>query len=157
MKNLFLVVAVVSMFSLNACGQASKDVPDKVKTAFSQKFPTATKVKWDKENETEWEAEFKMNGIEYSANYGADGSWNETEYEIEAKDLPEAVKSALKTEFAKYEIGESEVTETVEGTFYEIQLKDGKNKMEAVVDASGKLVKKEGNKEEEEDEEEDDD
>lgn len=49
MKNLMLMIAVVSIFCFTACGQAGKVVPEKVKTAFSQKFPGASKVKWDKE------------------------------------------------------------------------------------------------------------
>lgn len=74
MKNVFFVIAVVAIFSLNACGQTSKDVPENIKTAFSQKFPNATKVKWDKENEKEWEAEFKMDGKECSVNFDNNGA-----------------------------------------------------------------------------------
>ncbi len=158
MKNLMLLIGVFSILSFTACGQAGKAVPEKVKTAFSEKFPDATKVKWDKENETEWEAEFKMNSKEYSANFNADGTWVETEYELKLKDLPLAVTSKLKSDFADYKVDEAEVTETVEGTVYEIQLKKGKEEMEVAIDASGTLVKKESKSDEDnEDGEEDDD
>jgi hypothetical protein len=59
---------------LAGCG-SSVNVPENIKTIFSQKFPKAKSVDWDKENATVWEAEFEMGGKEYSANFGTDGSW----------------------------------------------------------------------------------
>lgn len=88
MKNFMLVIAAAAMISFNACGQNAKDVPAKVKAGFDQKFPGVQNVKWGKENANEWEAEFKMNAKEYSANFNADGSWLETEYEISASEIP---------------------------------------------------------------------
>ncbi len=152
MKNLFLISIVFAIFSFSACGQ-KENVPVKVKTAFEQKFPNATKVKWEKENDTEWEAEFRMNNNEYSANFDNKGNWLETEYEVEMKDIPEAVKSTLDNEFASYEIEVSEVSENAEGTFYEFELEKDETEMEVVIDQSGKVVKKEV---ETEDDEEDD-
>ncbi len=73
MKNLVVVLAAALFISLTACAQTPKDLPVKVKTSFDQKFPGVQKVKWSKENATEWEAEFKMAGKEYSANYTAEG------------------------------------------------------------------------------------
>lgn len=152
MKNVFLVFTLVAIFTLNACSQDAKEVPAAVKTAFSQKFPDASKVKWSMENKTEWEAEFKMNGKEYSANFDTDGNWMETEYEVGMEDLPEAVRSTLKNEFVGYEIEEMEISQTVDGELYEFEIeKDGKE-MEIAIDQSGKVVKKE---QEEEDEDED--
>ena len=69
MKNLFLLFAVITIFSLSASGQTDKDAPANVKAAFAKKFPAATKIKWGKENEKEWEAEFKMDGFK------VDGFW----------------------------------------------------------------------------------
>lgn len=156
MKNLILVIAVVSIYSLTACAQTSKDIPEKVTTAFSQKFPDASKIKWGKENATEWEAEFKMNGKEYSANFNADGKWMETEYEISLSEIPVEVKTTLDNESKGYKIGESEVSETVDGKVYEFELKKGETKMEIAIDASGKVLTKEAKGEEEDDEEDDD-
>lgn len=159
MKNLFLMLAVVAMFSLNACAQKNKDVPEKVKTSFNQKFPDATRIKWDKENAKEWEAEFKMNGKEYSANFSTDGTWKETEYKIEKSEIPADVKNTLDTEFKGYKIEETEVSKTPENKVFEIHLKKGETKMEVAISPDGKVVKKEVKKEndEEGDEENDND
>ncbi len=153
MKNLIFVIAVATLFSFNACGQINKDVPANIKTAFSQKFPDATKVKWDKENEKEWEAEFKMNGKEYSANFDNNGKWMETEYEISINEIPGAVKTTLDNEFNGYKIGESEISETADGKVYEFELKKDSNKMEASIDINGMVVKKEQIKKEDKEDE----
>ncbi len=101
MKILKLSVVAMLFAAFSACGQKST-VPNNVNAAFMKKFPNAKKVSWDKENDTEWEAEFKMNGQEYSANFSSAGIWMETEHEIKKADIPAAVKKTLDTEFAGY-------------------------------------------------------
>ncbi len=118
------------------------DAPKKVKEAFAKKFPTVKKVKWDKENDTEWEAEFKMKGTEYSANFMEDGTWKETEHEIKKNAIPANIKTALDTEFAGYKIEEAEISETSEGSVYEFELEKGEQAMEVAIDTNGEVVKK---------------
>lgn len=159
MKNSLLAFIVIAFFSFTACGQKSNDVPEKVSTSFSKKFPNATKIKWDKENENEWEAEFKMDGEEFTASFDNSGVWMESEYEIGMKDVPEVVKATLDNEFAGYKISEAEVSETADAKVFEFMLKKDGEKKEVAIDAEGNLVVKKQTKEEEEDEEgeEDDD
>ena len=147
MKNLVLVFVAASFMSLAACGQNAKDLPTKVKTAFEQKFPGAQKVKWGKENATEWEAEFTLNSKEYSANFNADGHWIETEYEIGEKEIPAAVTKTLSEEFSGYKLVESEISETANGKVYEFEIKTGSGKMEVAINTDGTIVKKETKKE----------
>lgn len=141
---------ILAVFSFSACGQ-KKDVPAKIKTAFEQKFPKATKVKWDKEKEAEWEAEFKMNGQEYSANFNSDGSWKETEYEIEKSAIPKKVKQTLNNEFAGYDIEETEISETTDEKVYEFALEKDETDIEVAISPDGRLVKKEVKKEDDND------
>jgi len=150
MKNLFLMIAVAAIFSLTACAQSGKSVPAKVKTAFSQKFPNAKKVSWDKENAHEWESEFTMNGKEYSANFATDGTWKETEYRVKSSELPAAVKSTLKSEFKGYDLEKAEVSETPEGKVFEMKIENDEHDMEVVMDGNGKVLKKESKKENDE-------
>ena len=141
MKNLILVFAAALFISVTACAQTPKDLPAKVKTAFDQKFPGAQKVKWSKETATEWEAEFNMSGKEYSANYTADGSWMETEYEIGANEIPAAVTTTLGKEFPGYKLVESEISETAKGKLYEFEIKTGTKKQEVALDENGVIKK----------------
>jgi uncharacterized membrane protein YkoI len=142
MRNVFLMMVLVAAFGFAACAQTAKDVPAKVTAAFSEKFPDAKKVKWDKENDQEWEVEFKMNGKEYSANFNVGGMWMETEYEISKKDIPAAVQQTLDTDFAGYKIEEAEISETADGAVYEFEIEKDKLEMEVVISPAGEVVKK---------------
>lgn len=143
MKTPILAFAALFLISIAACGQAGKDVPATVKSTFSQKFPKATKVEWGKENDKEWEAEFIMDGKEYSANFDNTGAWIETEYEISAKEIPSSVKVTLDKESAGYKTAESVVTENKDGKAFEFLLKKGETEIELIIDSNGKVIKKE--------------
>ncbi|MCB0649901.1 MAG: PepSY-like domain-containing protein [Saprospiraceae bacterium] len=140
-------------FVASACAQ--KNIPNAVKAAFAEKFPGATSIKWEKED-GEFEAEFKWQQSEYSANYSMDGKWMETEKSIDKKDLPEAVTATLADQFKDYKIKEANLLSNPEmEVAYEVELKSGLKTIEVLLDASGKVIKKE--KEEQDGEEEDDD
>ena len=118
------------------------DAPIKVKEAFAKKFPKVKKVKWEKESNSEWEVEFKIKGMEYSANFLEDGTWKETEHEIKRNEIPSTIKTTLDTEFPGYKIEESEISETPEGSVYEFSLEKGELNTEITIDMNGKVVSK---------------
>ncbi|TNE55256.1 MAG: hypothetical protein EP338_04655 [Bacteroidetes bacterium] len=151
MKKVMMVIACGILLTSQACAQKKpkSEVPQPVKDAFVTKFPNVSKVKWEKEEGNEWEADFKMNKVAYSASFKASGEWIETEHEISSSELPEAVKNTLKIQFSDYEIDDAEMAETAHGTVYEVKLEKGEQEMEVVLDATGKVMKK---KVEEEDE-----
>lgn len=136
-----LLLGSVIVLSQVACAQTN--TPTEVLTAFSQKFPTAQKVKWDKESATEWEAEFKLDGKEYSANFTSQGLWKETENEIKKSEIPAEVQATLNKEFADFKIEEAEISETVEGKVYEFMLEKKEISLEVAISPTGKVVKKE--------------
>lgn len=147
-----LAVVIVAIFA-SAFTTANKDkVPQAVKNAFAKKFPTAKKVDWEKENDKEWEAEFKLDKVEYSANFLEDGTWQETEHEVKEAELPQQVLSYLKTNFSDYEIEEAEVSETAQGTVYEVEIEKGKEEWKITLDFQGKVIKKQSEDEDNDDE-----
>jgi len=139
MKNLILVIAASAFISLSVSAQ--KNVPVPVKTAFSQKFVKASDVKWGKEGKTAWEAEFKLDGKSYSANFDSKGFWLETEYSITTSEIPAAVKTTINKEYALYKIKGTDVSETPKGKVYEVTFLKGVKSMELVFDLNGKIVK----------------
>jgi hypothetical protein len=153
MKTTILSLTAILFLSFTACGQPGKDVPAPVKSAFSQKFSGATNVKWGRESDKEWEAEFKMGGKKYSANFDNAGNWMETEYQVTVNELPAPVKATLDKESAGSKIKLSEVTETKDGKAFEFVLNKGEDQTELVIDNSGKVTKKEQLKEENENDE----
>jgi len=150
MKTSVLILSAAILFGFTACGQSDNKVPEVVKSAFSQKFPDASNVKWGKENDHEWEAEFKSNGMKYSANFENSGAWTETEYEISINELPEDVKATLDKESKGAKVEEPEVCETKAGKTYEFVISKGETETELQIDASGNILKKEQGREEDE-------
>lgn len=141
MKTLKLLLSIVITGFFVSCSNA-QDAPKPVKDAFAKKFSNAKSVKWGKENDSEWEAEFKMDGSEYSANFMQDGTWKETEHEMKMNDMPSNVMEAVKTQYPDYKMSEPEMSETAAGMVYEFELKKGAEKMEIAMDAQGKVMNK---------------
>lgn len=154
MKRSIAIALSVIVVSTAACGQKkqSETTPKGVETAFQQKFPNAQKVKWEKEHDNEWEAEFKLDGKEYSSNFLSDGTWKETEHEISTSEIPSSVQNTLDTEFEGYKVEETEMSETADGTSYEFELEKGEKEIEVSIDTNGKVLKTEAEDENEEDE-----
>lgn len=143
MKNLKFISLVMLVAAFTACAASGEKVSPKVQQAFAQKFPKAKKVKWEMENKTEWEAEFEMDAKEYSANFDLEGTWLETEYEIELADLPANIKAALDAEYAGYDADEIEIeiSETAEAKVYEIVIENDGKETELTIDLNGKIIK----------------
>lgn len=151
MKTLKIILGAFLVTTMFAFTSAGDKAPQKVKEAFAKKFPTAKKVQWEKENATEWEAEFKLNKVEYSANFLEDGTWQETEHEIEKKDVPQNVMSALTATFPGYEVEEVELSEIPNGLVYEFEIENDETEMEVAINSNGKIVKQEKANEDDED------
>ncbi|NOY36082.1 MAG: hypothetical protein GXO83_00735 [Chlorobi bacterium] len=130
-------------------------VPEAVTTAFRAKFANAGETEWGMEEDSSYEAEFKLNDKEMSASFDKAGTWLETEYCIADSLLPAAIVDSVKILFDSAVIKKAEVSETPQGKFYELELKTGEKETEAVFDENGwlKVLKKEQMKEEEEGEE----
>jgi hypothetical protein len=139
MKKL-IMVAIIAMFSTTAL--FATEVPEVVKKAFQQKFPTAKKVKWEKEKNNDFEASFILNDKEISALYSMDGQLKETETEIAVSELPKSVLDALAKKDANAKIEEAEKIERSDNTIiYETEVKINKKKTELLFDSNGNEIK----------------
>jgi len=135
MKKYFLLLIGTLAMSLSTF---AVDVPQVVTDAFAKKFPSATNIKWGKENAKEYEAEFKLNGKSVSANFLIDGSWLETESEIDIAELPAAVAAAVKTKHPGAAVLKVYKIETAKGRVtYETEIKTGNKKTEMILNADG--------------------
>lgn len=136
---IFIVVMVFPTF-LRAQDTMSIVVPTGVKDSFSKKFPDAKNVKWSKENESEYEAEFSIKGIQLASNFDQSGAWLVTETEMKASELPKPVMNVIAKDFSKMKIFEIEKGETSTEVFYEVEFKD---KTVVQFTEDGKIVKRE--------------
>lgn len=131
MKKILFLFAL--SLGLSCAASAQKTPPQVVVTTFNQKFPGAADVDWDKEKNGEWEAGFKLNGIEMSANFAAAGQWLETETEIAVSDLPQPVQAALKGKKIKEA---ARIQKSDGSTVYEAEVR----RKDLLFDATGKTL-----------------
>jgi hypothetical protein len=144
MKSLLSLACFIFSFATIGCAQkiTEKDIPSAVKKAFTAKFPGAADVKWERENAKEYEAEFKVNNTNVSANFKTDGSWTETETTIPSSELPVAVTSAVNKKYPGAVYG---VTEKIEKPgakiLYEVNITANGKKKEIELNPDGVIVK----------------
>lgn len=115
--------------------------PEKVVKAFQQKFEKASLVKWDKENEHEYEASFEWKGEKHSANFTDKGKWLETESTITYNQLPEKVKKSFNSSHKNAVVKNIYKIETLQKTIkYEIEIKEKFKSVEYLYDSNGNLL-----------------
>ena len=142
-KTLFSILLL--SFGLFACAQKP---PQAVTDNFAKKFANASKVDWDQEEENEWEAEFKLDGLEMTASFDLAGNWLSTEAELTEIDVPEKVMNAVKEAYNGWDIELVESIETPDFKGFEFELEKDEAELEILVSANGKItVKKESNEE----------
>jgi len=146
MKNILMLCAMFMLCSTQLYCQnvSSKSIPTKVKNEFAAKYPNALNVKWEIENKTTYEAVFKLNNESVSTNFSQDGNWLETEKEIKASQLPNAVMDALNKKYPNAGLSEVAEVETPEnGSFLDIDLSYNKKKYVVEMKSSGEIIKAE--------------
>ena len=141
MRNLILVAAMAISTVGFAQTKEKKEVPKVVKEAFQKEYPN-TKVKWDIENDG-FEAEFKMNGKEASAEYDKAGHKLATEISIKENELPAKALAYIKATYPSKKIKETaKITDNKNVVTYEAEVKiDGKDS-DLIFDASGNFLKR---------------
>lgn len=150
-------LALLLTFGMNSYAQkaAEPTIPPAVKAAFTKQFPKAEQAKWEMEDGKDYEVGFKQAGTKWSATYDASANWLETEHEVAATALPSAVTEAITGGYSGHKLKESEMVETPSGTSYEVELENGKETLEVMFSADGKMLKSKAEEDGEGEEEED--
>jgi len=145
MKKLSMIFAAFVLITLTAYTQKLRpeSVPTPVKQAFAKKFPAAKDVTYEREK-SNFEVNFKENGVETSANFNVHGGWLETETEIKVSDLPGEVTTSVAKSFKGYSV--SEASKTVypdKELIYELELKKDNQTYEVQFSPTGDILKTE--------------
>ena len=145
MKRIIYLLLTVALMRNAAYAQkiSADKVPAAVTSAFKAKFPTVTKTSWEIENTNEYEAGFKLNGEEVSANFDKTGKWLETETEIKVSALPASVQSALSKDFAGFKINEASKIESLKnGNCFEAEIEKREETFDVLFTTDGKMLSK---------------
>ncbi len=143
MRKLIILLLVTAMMinSVDAQKISADKVPAVVTTTFKTKFPATSKVSWEMENKSLYEANFKLHGVEVSASFDNEGRWLETETEISISALPSSIKSTLKRDFVDFKINEGSKIESAKiGKYYEAEIEKGGEKFDILFSADGKVI-----------------
>lgn len=154
MKTTLRIALTILIFGFYSCTDKDTDVPEVVKQSFTSKFPDAEEIEWEKEEDNEWEAEFELGDIEYTASFDNKGSWLETERYVKEVDLPHIVLEKLKANYPDHKIEEIALVENETNSYYEIDLTYGDESLEVAISEDGNTLSM---NETEDDDNEDDD
>jgi len=142
-----IIISLLTVFFMHQAATAQKlttdQVPAAVVSSFVGKFPGVSKVTWEKENEMEYEANFKINGAETSASFDPTGKWMQTETRIKASALPAPIQAAITKDYAGYKINEaSKVDDQAGVSYFEAEIEKGKETYDVLYTTDGKLIVK---------------
>jgi uncharacterized membrane protein YkoI len=147
-------VAMMGLLLLGPLARADEEkvpldkLPQAVLDAVKAKFPGAKLTKASKEKEDGqlvYEVALKHKGHNHDVTLKEDGTIIEDEKEIDARDLPAAVKEGLESKYPKAEIKKAEeVTKGDKVEFEVLIVTAEKKKFEVVLDREGKVLKVEG-------------
>ena len=144
MNKLILAAIIGHTFSCSNAQRENKnvEVPEAVKSAFSAKYPNATKLTWEDEGGT-FEAGFVQNKTEFSAVFDTQGKFMEEETEIKVSALPKAIVEYCKTNYADHKMSEAAKITTNSGEIkFEAELSKGKMHFDAIFDVNGNFISK---------------
>ncbi|NIG54545.1 PepSY-like domain-containing protein [Chitinophaga sp. Cy-1792] len=123
MKIYFLLGCLLVSASTFAQKISEAKVPAVVKTALTKKFPNATGIKWEMEQQN-YEAGFTDNNQHVSAVFDVKGNWMETETPIPAAELPKAATAYIASHYKGAKIKETARIQKASGAInYEAEIK----------------------------------
>ena len=139
------------------------DVMPVIETKFTEKYPAAKEVEWTKYDnsiepiEIDWDlsgwtpldtsiytATYVIDTTDYWSWYTPSGDWIATVSTVNSNGLPDAVNKTLEAQFAGYTITSVTKENDKNRTAYEIKMEKGEDKMKALIDESGNVMKKKG-------------
>jgi uncharacterized protein YjiK len=119
------------------------EVPEAVKVQFTERYPTIKQADWETENGN-FEAEFKLSGLERTALFTPDGKLVSYTEEIDQRHLPKSILEELQAKYATYKIEEAHRVQQNGTALYVVELEDNMNDLELQFEASGKLIEQQG-------------
>lgn len=135
------IMLLISVTCLSSCANSQDKGNSKAASAFKKKYPEASSVDWEIDDHGNTEAQFKMNGEKFRADFTPDGKWIETENSIDWDDLPSTIQEIIKKSYEKDDITEIEwVDHYSKGIFYDVEFKQKGKNMDIEFNKDGKRL-----------------
>jgi uncharacterized membrane protein YkoI len=136
-----LTLAIV--MAASACNSiwGNTAVPEAVKVQFTERYPTIKQAEWEQENGN-YEAEFKVSGLERTALFSPEGKLISYTEEIDQRHLPKQIVEQVQAQYTNYKIDEAHRIHQNGDATYLVELEDNMDELKLQFDASGKLLGK---------------
>ena len=135
------LVAVFASTHISAQDIDIDNVPMEVMSTLNLYYAEATHVTFEMKKGN-YEADFKMDGKDYSALFSPKGEWLQTEYEIKVSELPKAVSQAIKKTYPEYRIDDVDKIEAPkDNNRYKVELEKGESEIEIFLNEKGEILK----------------
>lgn len=135
------IVSMTLAFGVQAQLVTVDQLPVKVRSAFSQEYPSATNWSFTSINQGGYSATFQVNDMRHYAEVDSAGNYVLLRNDVMESQLPSSITSMLKKDFPKHKIEEAERIEKQDVVTYEIEI-EGEPDYEFVFDAQGKVLEK---------------
>lgn len=142
MKKILIAFALVgsTYFAANAQDVASKDVPQAVAAALSEKYPNASDLDWEMKGNN-YEADFDVDRIDHKVVIDPSGKILMSKRDIMKGDLPQAVTAAIDKNYKGMRLDDMERIEKDGKTYYQVELdKRGQEDKKVVFSEDGQEV-----------------
>lgn len=117
------------------------EVPSVILTRFQKDNPNVSDVEWEMKKNGQYTVEFETGLFnEHEIAYNADGKRAKTEKDIPERDLPQAVKDAIKRDFAAFNVDETKEIDEDGNLSYLVELDGEPRDKEVIFDRNGKIV-----------------
>ena len=138
------LVILSAALAVAAAAQQLSAVPANVKQSFESRFQRIRRVEWKLKNDQNYEAEFKLRGVEVAAKFDSTGKWLETETTITQSDLTRAVRATIMRDFRGYRIIESQKLERCDDkeNLFEVHVENAKEILKLQFSGNGTLFSK---------------
>jgi hypothetical protein len=139
MKRLMIPALLASCFLFSACEKELPEnkVPSVVKNTLQSRYANTSKVEWEKNGEA-YEAEFEAMGKETTVKIGAAGNYLMQKKDLTEQEVPAGLLDSIRRHHSDLVIDDIEQLETVDGTYYQIELDAGwKGDKQLVMQANG--------------------
>jgi hypothetical protein len=131
---------LLSTYALVSCSQdiPAAKVPSVVQNAFKMEFAEAVDVEWEKKNK-EYEADFEIGTIDYTALFDASGKMLVYKQDIEVNELPAEVNATLQKDFADYTLDDADKLVREGETYFQVELEGRLMEKKEVFSPTGEL------------------
>lgn len=117
----------------------SANVLDNLKDAFNKEYSKATDVEWKKELD-HYKVEFDLNRRDHEIWYNASGNILKKEQEIGETELPQVIRSVIKSKYAGYRVDDVEMVWKNKVKTYEVELEKGQDEKHVIFDDIAKVL-----------------